>query len=403
MTSTAVRPAADQASASRPAAGLPRLLVSGAAVAAWVVAAGLGVVAAPVLLAWVAAGAAEPMPDALSVAAAGWLLGLGATLASPDASWGLTPLGLTLVCVLLAVRGGSWAAETATVAGGTRSAVLLLAAGMTAAALAGASAAALTLEEVMVDPGQAATQAALVTLTGTGIGLVKARPGGWRALLGELAPRWLRRALVGSLAALAVLTAAGAAIVSVALVSSFDTTSTLLQQIDPGPAGGLALLLGSLAYLPTVIVWAVAVLAGPGVAIGGAVTVRADGVDAGALPGFPLLGIVPVTMPVAVPVLGVLTLVTAGTLAGLLVARRRAPNEGPLAVALGGLVAGAVSAAVVGVACWAATGPMGPGLLAEVGPTAPAVAGVVGAVVGVIATATAWLAARRAAASGPQA
>lgn len=392
VTSTAVPPAADQAvadqAAAGPGAGLPRLLLSGAAVAGWTAAAGLGVVAAPVLLAWLAEGATEPATDALSVTAAGWLLGLGATLTSPGASWGLTPLGLTLVTVLLAARGGSWAAETSPVHGRTRAAVLLLAVGVTAALLAGAAAAALTLDAVTVDPGQAAAQAALVTMAGAGCGLVRARRGGWRAVLATLGPPWAGRALLATLAAVAVLTGVSAAALSVATVGGFDTTRVLLSQIEPGPVGGLALLLASLAYLPTMIVWTGAVLVGPGVTIGAAVTVRSTGVEAGAVPGFPLLGIVPSTMPGWVPVLGVLGMVGAGAVAGLLLARRRGPAEDPLRLALLGLAVGMGTAAITGVACWAASGPMGPGLLGQLGPNPSTVAGVAGAAVGLTAAVT---------------
>jgi hypothetical protein len=187
--------------------------------AAWTIVVGLAVVAAPVLLAWLGSGAREPLVDVLAVAAAGWLLALGATLSTADASWGLLPLGLTIVLVVLASRAAGWAAETC--GARTRSALLVLVAAFTGTGAVLAAVAALLSGPaaglaVRVDPGEAAARALLVLGTGAAVGLL--REGRWRV------EGWSARLAIPALGALAVLVAVSAAVTTVALVASARST-----------------------------------------------------------------------------------------------------------------------------------------------------------------------------------
>jgi hypothetical protein len=304
-----------------PGVSLARLLVHGAAVALWVCVVGFGVVAAPVLVAWLGSGATEPLGDALSVAAAGWLVGLGATLTTPDATWNLTPLGLTLVSLVLAYRGGVWAAESSRPTTGARVGALAAAVTVTAGGLGALTASVLTAAQVTIDPGEAGAQAALVTLTGAAVGMLAAEPDVRASLVSRL-PDWVRGAAAPAAAAGATLLAGTAGVMTVALVGAFGTVSSLVEQISPGVAGVVTLLVLSLVYLPTLLLWTLAVLVGPGVDLGAQVSVTAQQVQVGPLPGFPLLGIVPETMPGWVRVLGPFVLLAAGVVTGALVARR---------------------------------------------------------------------------------
>jgi hypothetical protein len=360
----------------------------GAAVAVWVCVVGFGVVAAPVLVAWLGDGATEPLGDALSIAAAGWLFGLGATLTPADASWNLTPLGLTLVSLVLAYRGGIWAAESSRPITGARAGALAAAATVTAATIGALAASAITVRQISIDPGDAAAQTALVTMTGAAAGLLAAEPE-LRGLLSARLPGWLRGGAIPAAGALATLVGVSAALMTVALVGSFGTVSSLVEQIAPGVAGLVTLLVLSLVYVPTLIVWTLAVLVGPGVSLGAQVSVTAQGVQVGPLPGFPLLGAVPESMPAWVAVIGPLAMVGAGVVAGVLVCRRVPVGgawwQGPARSA----VAGVMVAVAVSVLAWAASGGMGPGDLAWVGARAGHVGLLAGAAVGVSAAVTA--------------
>ncbi len=367
-----------------------RLLLHGAAVAVWVCVVGFGVVAAPVLLAWLGAGATEPLGDALSIAAAGWLLGLGATLSSADASWNLTPLGLTLVSLVLAYRGGIWTAESSHPITGARAGALAAAMTVTAAALGALAASVLTVPQITIDPGEAAAQTALVILTGAAVGVLVAEPD-IRRLMGARLPGWLRGSAIPAAGALATLLMVSTAVMTVALVGAFGTISSLVQQIDPGVAGLVTLVVLTLVYVPTLVVWTLAVLVGPGVSLGAQVSVSAQDVQVGPLPGFPALGIVPESMPGWVGVVGAVSLLGAGVVAGLLVWRRDQAGaawwQGPASAAVAGLmVALAVSALT-----WAASGGMGPGDLGWVGVQSAVTGVVIGAAVALSGAATAAL------------
>ena len=204
-------------------------------------------------------------------------------------------------------------------------------------------------------------------------------------------PPWLRPALSGTALAGAVLVAGSAAVLTMAMVSSFGAVTSLLEQLAPDAGGLFALLLVCLAYVPTAVVWTLAVLVGPGIGIG-AVTVTSSSVTTGPLPGFPLLGLVPETVPVWVAPAGVGLLLVAGVLAGRHVARRARQADGsapPWAPVVAAAVAGVGVTVLVGVACVAAAGSMGPGSLAQVGPPAGTVAAVCGAAVTLSAAASA--------------
>lgn len=381
------RSGVDQGDVGQPAQ-LGRVLLSGAAVGVWVCVAGFAVVAAPTLIAWLGAGATEPMLDVLSVAGAGWLLGLGATLTTADASWGLTPLGLTVISLVLAYRGGLWAADSASLTTGSRAGALLLTATVSAGAVAGVVAAQLSLAAVTVDPGEAASQAGLITASGVALGLL-AIGGPWRDSLVHRIPAPLLGSLAPALGAVAVLAVAAAGLTTLAVLGSFGTITSLLNQIDPGAAGVLALLVASLAYLPTLMVWTLEVIIGPGVSLSAQVAVSSSGVDAtGPLPGFPLLGVVPESVPGWLPLLGTVTMVVSGLVGGVLVRRRRSSDQGLRRTVVSGGLVGVLVGLGVAVASWSAGGPMGPGDLAQVGGS-PALAGAIAAViVGVCAVLT---------------
>jgi hypothetical protein len=380
-----VRPVPAEPVAPSPA--LVRAAGAGVVAAGWTVLVGLAVVAAPVLLAWLGSGAREPLGDVLAVAAAGWLLALGATLSTADASWGLLPLGLTLVLVVLASRAIGWSADTS--GARTRSALLVLVAGFTGTGAVLAAAAALLSGPAVglglrVDPGEAAARALLVLGSGAAVGLL--REGRWRV------DGWPARLAVPALGAVAVLVAVSAAATTVALVASFGTVMRLVGQIDPGAGGVLALLVLSLAYLPTAVVWALAVLVGPGVTLGAGVSLTLGGATTGPLPGVPLLGAVPTSVPGWWLAVAALAGLGAGALAALLLVRRLPEGTEPLPAAAAGAGTGLLAGAAAGLAAWAATGPAGPGDLGHVGTTPAAVAAVVALVVGAAAAlgAAAW-------------
>ena len=148
--------------------------------------------------------------------------------------------------------------------------------------------------------------------------------------------------------------------------------TALLVELGPDVSGGLLLVVLTLAYVPTAIMWSMAYLLGPGISLGVGVAVSPFAETASAsLPGFPMLAALPSQPPTAgaaLPVLGVV----AGALAGL--ALRRRGHVGlsgcGLTLAASGLVGIAVAAGA-----WLATGSLGTTTLVALGPSPALVAG----------------------------
>lgn len=189
----------------------------------------------------------------------------------------------------------------------------------------------------------------------------------WRARAAE------RRRLVAGIAtgatvALAALIAVAAALVAVTLVLRGGQVIALSQAANLDPLGATLMLIGELAYLPTLVIWALSWLAGPGFAVGVGSAVSPAGSQLGVVPGIPLFGLLP---DGGSPWLLVLVLlpVAAGALAGRVARARSGARSvaGRAALACGIAVATGVAATLL--AC-AASGSLGPGRLSELGPAA---------------------------------
>lgn len=92
--------------------------------------------------------------------------------------------------------------------------------------------------------------------------------------------------LVGLVGLGALALAVGLAIRGAHIVALFETAN-----VDA--LGATAITLGQLAYLPTLVVWALSYVAGPGFALGAGTAVSPGATQVGVLPGIPVLGVVP--------------------------------------------------------------------------------------------------------------
>lgn len=204
-------------------------------------------------------------------------------------------------------------------------------------------------------------------------------------LRAERDPRWAgvpEAAARGVGIAVGGFVGAGALIVAVATVLRGGQVIALFEASHVDVAGGALLALAQLAYLPTLIVWGGAFVAGPGFALGTGTAVSPAGTNVGVLPGVPALGIVPET---ATPwmLVSVLLIVAVGFVAGA-AARGRLHRAGQVVDESAGPRLAAGAAIVVGGAAGAAllaavaSGSIGPGRLAEVGPAPGPVALAVG-------------------------
>lgn len=208
-------------------------------------------------------------------------------------------------------------------------------------------------------------------------------------------------AVRGAVAALAGLVGIASLVLAVALVARGGEIIALYETAQVDGLGATLLTIGELMYLPTLVVWALAWVAGPGFALGPGTAVSPAGTQVGVVPGIPILGAVPESVSPWL-LLVLLAPVGAGALAGWIVRSRlvagrpapassaagswwsdAAPSASAAHEAVGPRVVLTVAIAVLsgGVAAvlsLAAAGSMGPGRLAAVGPSAGPVALAVG-------------------------
>lgn len=179
----------------------------------------------------------------------------------------------------------------------------------------------------------------------------------------------------------------GALVTTTAVVLRGGEVLALFQATGADALGAAVIALGQLAYLPTLVVWGLAFAAGPGVVVGDGGVVSPSGTQTGVVPGIPALGILPDSTS---PWLLLLALVPValGAFAGWIARSRLVAREGAAGRAQEGELLGtrlalaAVIAVASGIAAAllsaAASGALGPGRLAQLGPQPGPVALAVG-------------------------
>ncbi|MQA27946.1 MAG: hypothetical protein GEU94_21385 [Micromonosporaceae bacterium] len=363
------------------------VLVAAAATGGWAAVVSFAPVLVVVLLAWFGSSAVSG-GSAVKFALAGWLLGHGVPFTAPHGSVGLAPLGLTALIVWRLVRAG---AHTARAVGATpHEAPHVIGAVMVGYGLIGGAAALAGSSET----SEISPLRALLT-TGVLAGLAAA-PGalaetGAAARLWDRLPAPARAGLRGGAFAALVIAGAGAALAGLATVMAYRDALDLYGSYQTGVVGGAGITLVCLLYAPNLAIWGASYLVGPGFGFGVGGEVTVFDVSLGALPAVPVLAGLPTgPAPTAVAVLLAIP-VLVGMAVGVAAARRN--RDWTWAWLLGGsALTGPVAGALLGAASFAASGPLGAGQLAQVGPvawlTALVTAGVVGASAALAAAAT---------------
>ena len=170
---------------------------------------------------------------------------------------------------------------------------------------------------------------------------------------------------------------AGSLLTTVSLILNWAQVRAVTALMAPGLIDGFFITLLGIGYLPTVNVWAMSYLLGPGVMLGGGV-VTAENASPGALPAFPLLSILP-SESAALAYYFILIPIFIGIGIYFLMPRERWAAQGDsIAVALSFvvrwrevvtlLVSIGLLATFVWITAAASSGPLGTGLLKFIGP-----------------------------------
>lgn len=354
--------------------------------AAWALVAGLALCVLPAMVMWVSGGASGGAGGPLRTGARVWLLGLGADIGLGGVTYSLTPLGLTILVVVLIHRAARWAAHSAGVETSGRAAVVIVSMVATFVVGAGVVAGVSSGAGVEVVPVEAVTWAAVWCGIAAAAGV--ARESGLVSIWSAGVPPGLRVAGVAAVGALGALAVGSAALVLASVLAHTDRIGALIGGLEAGAAGTGVLAALSAIYLPTTIVWAGAFALGPGFAFGAETSVAPTGVDLGLVPALPVFGALPAAdlgglgwATLAVPVL-------AGVVAGVLVVRR-GPEASRISRAARAVGAGAVAAVGAAVAGTLASGSLGADRMAGIGPVPWQLAAATVVLVGVPAVLTA--------------
>ena len=347
-----------------------RPIVAGVAAGLWSLLVGVALVTCLVMLAWALS------PHSVGDSAAAWRAAgsvwLGAhqvPLEIGGRDLTLLPLGALLLGLLLTRRSGRWAGRL--LAGTSLGEAVAI---VTSCALVYGTGGA-GVAWLAAGPGTGASPPSAFLWTGA-VALVGAT---WGIAREAELVAWARsrvsdaawRTALGGLAAVVGLLGVGALLVTVSLVRHFSQITATLADLDAGPVGELALTVLGVLCLPTLDIWGMAVVVGPGFDLGSSGGLDILGGQVKSLPALPVLAAVPTTVPAWGPVL-LLVPVMCGVLAGRIRWGRDLPTLTGAALSGAGL-AGMVAALVGGLSLLAA-GSLGGGRLAEVGPRAVPVA-----------------------------
>ena len=307
------------------------------------------------------------------------------------------PLGLTLLCLYVAHRLGTWAAATSAVEDAR---TLLLGAGVMSGiyglvALVCAVLASTPTAEVSLLGSFGG--GFLVALVGGGTGLLRGSSDAldWRSRV----PETVRAVGVGALATALVLVVAASLLLAVALLLDLGTAANVLSRLHADVSGGLLYTVLVAAVAPNAVLLSGSYLLGPGFAIGTGTLVSPASVVLGPVPAFPLLAALP---SAGTPAAWLTALVAAPVLAaalGVALMLRRYPVLSYETGAARGLGAGVAGGLLTTAMTVLAGGAVGPGRMSEIGAglldtlvSATVSMGVGGLVAGIAAT---WWARRR--------
>lgn len=341
---------------STPAATLWPRSVAGLVAGAWACAMSLLLFVFVIVLAWVLApmGSGQ-FGDVLRASASIWMLANGGALEWHGSSLSLTPLLLTFVLLLFMRRAGGWLADAvdADAAAGVKQAyAFAIAAVASVQLLIGAAVQNAGLHPVF---GRSLLGAIVVAAVGFGWGL-------GRALGVELPEAWhIHR--VSMQRYVVALTASGVLLSVLSAVVHRGAFVDVLQAVSADVTSSVQLLAACAVFVPTLAMWFVSALLGPGFSFGIGTQISLSGVHIGALPPIPLLALIPNNPPPWAQLLFVVPVVAA------VWATRPLPREESGMLHLRSVVEllllGALAGAGLGLL---GSGGLGPGRLAQIGP-----------------------------------
>jgi hypothetical protein len=288
---------------------------------------------------------------------------------------GVLPWGFLVVPVFVLWRATQWALKSSqpkTAFEFSRVAISIIAIYSLCAGLVGLISA---TNELYTSVTSALLHAFLVALSVTTACVVTYAPS--RTILTDTLPKLFVDGIRPAVISFGLLFIAGSLLTSVSLILNWAQVRAVTTLMAPGVVDGFFITLLEIGYLPTVNVWAMSYLLGPGIMLGGGV-VTPENASPGALPAFPLLSILP-SESAALASYFILIPILVGIGIYFLMPRERWSAQGDsIAIALSFVVRWRevvtllVSVGLLSIFVWiaaaASSGPLGTGFLRFIGP-----------------------------------
>jgi hypothetical protein len=308
---------------------------------------------------------------------------------------GLLPWGFLVVPVFVLWKATQWSLKSSQPKTAPEFVRIALTLSLIYSALAGLVGLVSATADLYTSSVSAVIHALLVSLAVTITSIISFAPS--RTILTDALPKLFVAGIRPAVIAFGLLFVAASLLTSISLVLNWDQIKAVTTLMAPGFIDGLFMTLLGIGYLPTISVWAMSYLLGPGIMLGGGV-VTAENASPGALPAFPLLSILP-SESAALATYFILIPIFIGIGIYFLMPRERWAAQGDsIAVALSFvvrwrevvtlLVSVGLLAAFVWIAAAASSGPLGTGSLKFIGPVPAEVAFAAVSVCGVSALLT---------------
>jgi hypothetical protein len=294
---------------------------------------------------------------------------------------GVLPWGFLAVPVLILWKATQWALKSSqpkTAFEFSRVAVSIIAIYTLCAGLVGFISA---TDELYTSVTSSLLNSFLVSLSVTIACVVTYAPS--RTILTDALPKLFVDGIRPAVISFGLFFIAGSLLTSVSLILNWAQVRAVTTLMAPGLIDGFFITLLGIGYLPTVNVWAMSYLLGPGITLGGGV-VTPENASPGALPAFPLLSILP-SESAALASYFILIPILVGIGIYFLIPRERWAAQGDsVAIALSYvvrwrevvtlLVSVGLLSFFVWIAAAASSGPLGTGFLKFIGPVPAEVA-----------------------------
>lgn len=329
-----------------------------------------------IMAAWLfAAHGSESTVQVLRAAGIAWQVMHLVPLAIGTTTIGVLPWGFLVVPVLILWKATQWALKSSQPKTAIDFIRIAISISLIYSGLAGLIGLICSTNDLYTGITSSILHTLFVALAVTSVCIITYAPS--RTILTDAMPKLIVDGIRPAAISFGLLFIAGSLLTSVALILNWAQVRAVTTLMAPGFIDGFFMTLLGIGYLPTVNVWAMSYLLGPGIMLGGGV-VNPENASPGALPAFPLLSILPSESP-ALAAFFVLVPILIGIAIYFLMPRERWVAQGDsIAIALSFVVRWRevvtllVSVGLLSVFVWiaaaASSGSLGTGYLKFIGP-----------------------------------